>query len=173
MSIIIRCAAMTRVFKNSRPSFIIALVGSGMALSACVTTEEEMAESGLLDQASFEVADQDGDGRLSNVELAKHMHQEALAEFDLNNDNCISLHEWSATRQEPEADNEAFSQLDEDGDGEFREDEAIGYITEQADFEAAFKQLDLDGDDLLVWEEYENGQSIILNISLFSLPVQE
>jgi Ca2+-binding EF-hand superfamily protein len=161
---------MIRILKDLRGTFLVALAGSGVALSACVTTEEELAEGGSRDQMPFGDADQDGDGELSRTELAQHMHKEALAEFDLNNDSCISLHEWSATRQEPESDNDPFGRLDDDGDGEVREDEAINYIAGQAAFEAAFKKLDLDGDNVLVREEYEDGDPTALNISLFSLP---
>jgi Ca2+-binding EF-hand superfamily protein len=161
---------MIQAIKDSRGNFLVVLVGSGVVLSACVTTEEELAESRLRDQMSFGKADQDSDGELSRTELAKHMHNEALAEFDLNNDSCISLHEWSATRQEPESDNGAFGLLDDDGDGEVREDEAIDYISGQAAFEAAFEKLDLDGDNVLVREEYEDADPTALNISLFSLP---
>ena len=86
-------------------------------LAGCVATEEEMARDKTLDQAAFGRVDRDGDGKVSKSELAKHMHREALAEFDLNNDNFISGEEWRVTHQNPEMSDEHFNRLDNDGDG--------------------------------------------------------
>ncbi len=142
----------------------------GLLLTGCVTTEEEMAEGRALDQAAFGRADHDGDGKVSKSELARHMHREALAEFDLNNDNFISNEEWRVTHQNPELTDEHFNRLDKDGDGRVGEDEAVKFITEHVSFGDAFKELDQNGDLHLHWEEYADGEEGILNISLFSIP---
>lgn len=162
---------MPQIFKESRT--VIALAISCLFVG-CVTTEEEFEQQQAgQKRVAFDQADDDGDGKLSREELAKYRHQEALAEFDLNSDRSISLHEWSVTRQEPESDNAAFSQLDKDGDSEIGEGEAVDYISGRDAFKAAFKKLDLNGDDVLVWEEYENGDPDALNVSLFSATAAE
>lgn len=141
----------------------------GLLLAGCVTTEEEMAEQGRLDQAAFGRADHDGDGKVSSSELAKHMHREALAEFDLNSDGFISNEEWRVTHQNPELSDEPFNRMDGDGDGRIGEDEAVRFITGHLRFKEAFKELDQDGDGHLHWEEYADGEEGALNISLFSM----
>lgn len=138
------------------------------ALSSCVTTEEELAQQSGMDQAAFGRTDADGDGKVSQRELAKHMHREALAEFDLNGDNYISMEEWSSTHQNPELTDEHFNRLDKDGDGHVREEEAVKFITEHVSFGNAFKKLDKNGDNHLHWEEYADGEKGSLNITLFS-----
>ncbi|MEX2578068.1 MAG: hypothetical protein WD342_03340 [Verrucomicrobiales bacterium] len=159
------------VFKSLRKSIARTAVPVLIAslLAGCITTEEEeqLGPSGL-DPAAFGRADEDDDGGLSRQEFARHMHREALAEFDLDDNQRISSEEWAVTRQDPQADGELFKRLDKNGDGEVEEAEAVEFITAHAGFQEAFRALDRDGDDGLQWEEYAVGEPGTLSFTLFS-----
>lgn len=157
---------------TSKIPLAISTIALACVLSSCVTTEEELAQQTGMDQAAFGRADIDGNGKVSPTELAKHLHGEALAEFDLDGDGNISNQEWSSTHQNPELTDEPFNRLDKDGDGQVKEEEAVRFITEHANFGKAFKDLDKNGDGHLHWEEYADGEEGSLNITLFSVQTE-
>ena len=117
----------------------------------------------------YKNSDTNQDGRVSQAELAKGMHREALAEFDLNNDNYISSDEWAATKLSPGQEDEHFNKLDKDGDGKIGESEALTFITEHVSFTDTFKKLDENSDDHLDMKEYAQAEPASLNITLFSI----
>lgn len=139
------------------------------ALAGCRTTGTEEAQNSF-DQATFASADTDGNGRLTEHELALHKHREALAEFDLDNDSHISAAEWTAARPSSGEQDEHFNQLDKDSDGKISEQEGVRFITENASFDDMFKKYDTNGDFHLHWEEIDEGSPKGMNITLFSLP---
>lgn len=136
--------------------------------SSCRTIESEPEEPGVMDQATFALADLDGDGKVSQQEMAKFKHREGLAEFDLDNNQRISLSEWQAAKPSAPDTAEMFHHLDRDGDGEITEAEAVVSILESAPFVEAFRLMDTNGDGYLHWEEYLAGDAASLNVTLFS-----
>lgn len=99
-----------------------------VVLPGCRTIENEEAQN-TFDQAAFASADTDGNGRLTEHELALHKHREALAEFDLDNDNHISAAEWAAARPGADEQDEHFNKLDKNSDGTVSEQESVLFIT--------------------------------------------
>lgn len=136
--------------------------------SSCRTIEPEPEEPGVMDQATFALADLDGDGRVSQQEMAKFKHREGLAEFDLDSNQRISLGEWQAAKPSAPDTAEIFHRLDRDGDGEITEAEAVVSILESASFVEGFRLMDTNGDEHLHWEEYLAGDGAALNVTLFS-----
>ncbi|NLT70496.1 MAG: hypothetical protein GXX91_07350 [Verrucomicrobiaceae bacterium] len=136
--------------------------------SSCRTIEPEPEEPGVMDQATFALADLDGDGKVSQQEMAKFKHREGLAEFDLDSNQQISLSEWQAAKPSAPDTAEIFHRLDRDGDGEITEDEAVESILESAPFVEGFRLMDTNGDGHLHWEEYLAGDGASLNATLFS-----
>ena len=139
-------------------------------LASCKTIETEPEEAGLIDQPTFALIDLDNDGRVSPSEMAKHQHQEGLAEFDLNDDKQISAEEWKAAKPSTAANNDDFTRLDLNKDGKLNEDEAVLSITNHALYREAFKKMDTNGDGHLHWEEYVKGDRASLNVTLLSGP---
>lgn len=137
-------------------------------LSGCRTTGNGDAQSAF-DQAAFASADTDGNGRLTEHELALHKHREALAEFDLDDDNHISAAEWAAARPDAGEQDEHFNKLDKNSDGKISEEEGVQFITEHVSFGDMFKKYDANGDYHLHWEEIDEGAPTEMNITLFSL----
>lgn len=136
--------------------------------SACRTIEPDLEEPVVMDQATFALIDLDGDGKVSQQEMAKFKHQEGLAEFDLDNNNKISLAEWKAAKPSAPDSAEIFHRLDRDGDGQVTEAEAEVSIMESPAFSEGFRRMDTNGDEHLHWEEYNAGDGASLNVTLFS-----
>ena len=136
-------------------------------LPGCQTMESENTPA--MDQPTFAIADQNEDGKLSKTELAEHKHQEALAEFDLNNDNLISAEEWASAKPSAGENDEHFNQLDKNGDGNVTKDEAVLFVTEHVSFSDIFEDLDKNSDDHLHWEEFAEAEPDSVNITLFSI----
>lgn len=145
----------------------ILLAAAALFGSSCRTLEDGRSEVSF-DQAAFASADTDGNGRLTDHELATHLHREALAEFDLDNDNHISASEWAASRPDIAEDDSRFNKLDKDGDGKISEAEGVQFITQHVEFGDRFKKFDENGDFHLHWEEIEAGAPEELNVTLFS-----
>lgn len=144
-----------------------------LLLTSCVTLDEEDAgvrHPGWV-QTDFSRADGNGDGRLSLEELAKHRHREALAEFDSNNDQLISLAEWKQARPNAEKAAEEFATMDANRDGLLQEVEAVRFITGHEGYRQVFRQLDANGDGFLIWEEVAQGEPGALDLPLFPSPV--
>lgn len=139
-----------------------------LAFPSCRTVGDEDVV-GAFDEAAFVSADSDADGRLTSHELALHKHREALAEFDLDNDNRISQSEWAAAYPDAASRDEHFNRLDKNGDGHVSEDEGALFITEHIDYSDRFKKLDSNNDFYLHWEEIDEASPSELNITLFSL----
>ncbi len=140
-----------------------------LGFSNCRTLENSEAESTIIDQTAFSEADADNDGNLSREELATHLHAEALAEFDLNEDNHISSEEWALAKPSAGAQDPFFLQLDKNGDGKVSREEAVLYITSNERFNASFEELDTNGDSLLDWEEFSANDPASFNFVLFSV----
>jgi Ca2+-binding EF-hand superfamily protein len=139
-----------------------------VVLPGCRTIENEEAQN-TFDQAAFASADTDGNGRLTEHELALHKHREALAEFDLDSDNHISAAEWAAARPGAGEQDEHFNKLDKNSDGTVSKQESVLFITEHVSFGDMFKKYDANGDYHLHWEEIDEGAPTEMNITLFSL----
>jgi|GEM_PF-484510 len=137
---------------------------------SCRTIEPDPEEPGVINQPAFALIDLDGDGKVSPTEMAKHKHQEGLAEFDLDNDKQISLEEWKAAKPSATDGEESFRRLDRDKDGKLTEDEAVLTITELTSYRDGFRKMDSNADGHLHWEEYAAGDPAVLNLSLFSAP---
>lgn len=138
--------------------------------SSCRTIEPDPEEPAVMDQATFALADLDGDGKVSLRELAKFKHREGLAEFDLDNNAKISLVEWQAAKPSAPDSAEIFNRLDRDRDGEITEEEAEVSIMESPAFREGFLRMDTNNDGHLHWEEYIAGDATSLNATLFSEP---
>lgn len=153
------------------PKAIVTLLGAAsLAIfhSSCRTIEPDPEASGVVNQPTFALADLDGDGKVSPREMAKFKHQEALAEFDLDDDKQISLEEWKVAKPSSPAGEESFRRLDRDSDGKVTEEEAVLSITEVPAFREGFSRMDRNGDGYLHWEEYAAGDGTSLNVTLFS-----
>ena len=161
-------SATASLFRLSSRHFIAAAFV--VVLSSCKTMQNEPEEAGLIDQPTFALIDLDGDGKVSPAEMAKHKHQEGLAEFDLDNDKQISTAEWTAAKPSTAANDQGFTRLDLNKDGKLNEDEAVLSITGHDSYRDAFKKMDVNGDGYLHWEEYVKGDPASLNVTLFSAP---
>ena len=159
----------TTFFLRSPTRLLVSVVVVGL-LASCKTIETEPGETGLIDQPTFALIDLDNDGKVSPSEMAKHQHQEGIAEFDLDDDKQISAAEWKAAKPSTAANNEDFTRLDLKKDGNLNEDEAVLSITGHAPYREAFKKMDTNGDGHLHWEEYVKGDRASLNVTLFSGP---
>lgn len=148
------------------PSRLIAILML-FILQGCRTVESE--NQGAMDQPTFTMADRNDDGKLSKQELAEHKHKEALAEFDLNNDNLISASEWASAKPSAGERDEHFNQLDKNGDGHIAREEAVLFVAEHVSFSDIFENLDKNGDDHLHWEEFAEAEPDSVNITLFSI----
>ena len=136
-------------------------------LSGCVTTDEEPGAAIGLPAAAFAEADKDDDGKLSEEELASHQHQEALAEFDLNDDKLITAKEWAAVKPTAGENDENFDRLDKDGDGRIDEDEALDFISGNENFTDSFEAIDQNQDSHLHWKEVADADPESVDFSLF------
>lgn len=161
-------SAIASFLRLPSPLAVTAVVAA--LLPACKTLESQPEEAALIDQPTFALIDLDNDGKVSPAEMAKHKHQEGLAEFDLDNDRQISTAEWTAAKPSSAASSESFTRLDLNKDGKLTEDEAVLSITGHAPYREAFKKMDANGDGHLHWEEYLHGDSESLNVTLFSMP---
>ena len=148
---------------------IAAVSGIALTLPGCRTMDSSEAEATIIDQAAFAGADSNADGKLSQEELAGHLHKEALAEFDLNEDNYISAQEWALAKPSAGDDDPFFNKLDKDRDGKVAQEEAIVYINEHIQFGDSFSELDQDGDFHLHWEEFAENEPASVNFVLFSV----
>ncbi|MEM1444020.1 MAG: hypothetical protein AAGF67_16855 [Verrucomicrobiota bacterium] len=141
------------------------LILFAVGLTSCRTIEEKSLAPKKMTQAEYATADSDGDGKLTKEEAATYLHREALAEFDLDDDSQISKKEWAAARPSAGEDDPAFQALDQDGDGQVTEEEAVEFLLENEAFLDPFEKLDTNDDDNLLWEEIEAGDS-----ALFQMP---
>jgi len=138
--------------------------------------EEAEDEALFMDQATFALADTNSDGKHSPEELARHLHREALAEFDLDSDGDISADEWAVTKPSADTDDAHFHQLDGDGDDRVSEKEAVAFITGDSRFRERFERLDENEDEHLYWEEYATAEPETARFTLFAIeerPEQE
>jgi Ca2+-binding EF-hand superfamily protein len=140
-------------------------------LSSCRTVEEETQYTAGINPAAFKSADSNSDEKLSQTEMAEHLHREALNEFDLNEDGFISSEEWAITKTPSPESNEHFNQVDKNGDDRIDQDEAITYITDHVKFGDAFSEIDRNGDFHLHWEELTENDPTTVNFVLFSAPL--
>ena len=136
--------------------------------SGCRTMNDTPGAEEGINQAVFATIDADSDGKSSAAEMAAYQHHEALAEFDLNDDQQISVKEWRVAKPSAPSDAPHFKRLDQNGDEQVAEDEAVTFITANEDFIAAFAALDENKDGFLTWEEYAAGDSDALVVPLFS-----
>ncbi|MEM9283067.1 MAG: hypothetical protein AAGA96_14665 [Verrucomicrobiota bacterium] len=148
---------------------IIALGVLWAGLTSCRTVDEGPEQTEFMSQTAFGIADENADGRLSQNELAQHLHREALAEFDLNDDNLISAAEWAAAKPSEADNDENFNLLDKNSDSKITQDEAILYITEHVKFGDSFRKVDQNGDFHLHWEEFAENPPESVDFILFSI----
>ena len=160
---------MRRISSIAQSVLCIAAVLGIAALPGCRTMNSSGAEATTIDQAAFAGADSNADGKLSQEELAGHLHKEALAEFDLNEDNHISAQEWALAKPSAGDDDPFFNRLDKDSDGTVAREEAILYITEHVQFGDSFSDLDRNGDFHLHWEEFTANEPASVRFVLFSV----
>ncbi len=155
---------------SSHPTLRLAplLALATLVTSGCRTLNDTPGAEEGITQAVFATIDADSNGKSSAAEMAAYQHHEALAEFDLNDDKQISIKEWRVAKPSAPADAPHFKRLDQNGDGQVAEDEAVTFITANEDFKAAFAALDENKDTFLTWEEYAAGDSDALVVPLFS-----
>lgn len=143
------------------------MAGLGSSLPSCRTLENGPPPVvGAINQPAFALIDADGDGKVSPAEMARHKHEEGLAELDLDNDKRVSLAEWKAARPLSPSDEVLFTRLDLNRDGYLDEAEAVAHITAQAGYRTAFGKMDTNRDGHLHWEEYAAGDAASLNVTL-------
>lgn len=159
---------MITIHPSLLPQPLVMLLVTSLILPSCRTIEEE-AMASTFDQPAFARADADSDGKVSKTELARHHHREALAEFDLDNDNHISASEWAAAKPSAGENDPHFNQLDKNSDGRVAEDEAVLFLTEHVGFGNAFSKMDQNGDFHLHWEEIDEAAPSEVNVTLFSI----
>ncbi len=138
------------------------------SFTACRTIDGPKPFAAGIDRTSFIKADTDTDGKLSQTELAIHLHEEALAEFDLNDDRLISAAEWAAAKPSASEEDGHFNLLDKDTNGKVDQDEAVLYITEHVKFGDSFKEIDQNGDFHLHWQEFIENDPTSVDFVLFS-----
>ena len=160
---------MRRISSIAQSVLCIAAVSGIAALSGCRTMDSSEAKATIIDPAAFAGADSNADDKLSQEELAGHLHKEALAEFDLNEDSHISAQEWALAKPSAGDDDPFFNRLDKDSDGKVAREEAILYITEHVQFGDSFSDLDRNGDFHLHWEELAENEPASVSFVLFSV----
>ena len=160
---------MRRISSIAQSVLCIAAVSGIAALPGCRTMDSSKAKAAVIDPAAFAGADSNADGKLSREELAGHLHKEALAEFDLNEDSHISAQERALAKPSAGDDDPFFNRLDKDSDGKVAREEAILYITEHVQFGDSFSDLDRNGDFHLHWEELAENEPASVSFVLFSV----
>ena len=160
---------MRRISSIAQSVLCIAAVSGIAALPGCRTMDNSEAKATIIDPAAFAGADSNADGKLSQEELAGHLHKEALAEFDLNEDSHISAQEWALAKPSAGDEDPFFNRLDKDGNGKVAREEAILYITEHVQFGDSFSDLDRNGDFHLHWEEFTANEPTSVRFVLFSV----
>lgn len=160
---------MRRISSIAQSVLCIAAVLGIAALPGCRTMDNSEAKATIIDPAAFAGADSNADGKLSQEELAGHLHKEALAEFDLNEDSHISAQEWALAKPSAGDEDPFFNRLDKDGNGKVAREEAILYITEHVQFGDSFTDLDRNGDFHLHWEEFAENEPASVSFVLFSV----
>lgn len=136
-------------------------------LPGCRTMESD--SEAAMDKATFAIADQNDDGKLSKTELAEYKHKEALVEFDLDGDKLISASEWASAKPSAGENDEHFNQLDKNGDGQIAGDEAVLFVSEHVRFSDVFEKIDKNSDGHLHWEEFAEAEPDAVNVTLFSV----
>ncbi len=136
---------------------------------ACVTVPQDSSDAEDFTASQFAAADTDKDSKLSRKEVATYLHNEALAEFDMNNDGFIGSAEWALTNLAPGKEDEHFNRIDKNSDGKIEKSEAVLFVTEHVSFKDIFKKLDQSRDDQLHWEEITAAEPGSLNVTLFSI----
>ena len=160
---------MRRISSIAQSVLCIAAVSGIAALPGCRTMDSSEAKATIIDPAAFAGADSNADDKLSQEELAGHLHKEALAEFDLNEDSHISAQEWALAKPSAGDEDPFFNRLDKDGNGKVAREEAILYITEHVQFGDSFSDLDRNGDFHLHWEEFAENEPASVSFVLFSV----
>jgi|TARA_B110000305_G_C19433757_1_gene637671 hypothetical protein len=155
---------MSLDFKHSL-TLLVVLVS--LSMSGCRNLKDTSKEEDSANQAVFAAMVADSGGMSSAEEIAAYHHHEALAEFDLDDDDQISLKEWQIAKPSAAEDAPHFKRLDQNGDGKISEEEGVALITSNEDFKAAFAALDKNEDKLLTWEEYDAREPGALVVPLF------
>jgi hypothetical protein len=92
----------------------------------------------------YESADTDGDGKISESELAAVIVADIYAEGDTNQDGKMTLEEWKVVN--PGANASKVRERDGNGDGAVSVDEIQDYAAKNRTFNKLFVRIDTDAD---------------------------
>jgi Ca2+-binding EF-hand superfamily protein len=97
--------------------------------------------------SGFDLADSNGDQKVSPKEFEVYMLEAIFAEADADGNSLVTFEEWKAAN--PDAEPAKFSAPDTDGDKMVSPEEAKAHFAKQGTWNDLFDQIDTDNDGFI------------------------
>jgi Ca2+-binding EF-hand superfamily protein len=107
--------------------------------ASCATTKPTAAP--------FDIADANGNGKVSKEEFDAYMAKWTFNRYDTNRDGKVSFEEWKAA--DPTADMATFKKIDTNGDGFVSPEEGLAAVHKKGVFNELFATIDTNKDGMI------------------------
>lgn len=137
-----------------RTGALVVAIAAGFAVTGVAAQEQGQQREGRM---TFEVLDLDGDGMITEAELAA-AGEARFTELDLDGDGALSAEELAARAEARMAERIAamIDRVDENGDGLIQPGEMAGRGPDPARF---LERFDTDGDGAVSVEEFDTARA--------------